>query len=165
MSNINEQLDALERKAAVIGGASWVKFPTVGDSFQGTLITRRLAMSPTQQEQIVYVFKNDDGIWNVAFKSSYPIHKEFEKAVVGQVVKVIFSSEKKHQKAGFNPIKIYTVITSADLMDESSKPFLEENGYVFGEALPELAGLPTEEEDEEVKPAAKPLNVGVTHAK
>lgn len=139
--NINAELEALEKKAALVSGATWVKFPKKGDSFQGTLITRRVANSPTGQEQIVYVFKNEDGIFNVAFKSNYPIHKEFENAVVGQVIKVVFSSEKPHTKKGFDPIKIYTVITASDLIDESSKGWLAENGYTLGEALPGLAGV------------------------
>lgn len=163
MVNINAELEALEKKAALVSGASWVKFPNIGDSFQGTLITRRLANSPTGQEQIVYVFKNDEGIHNVAFKSNYPIHKDFEKAVVGQVIKVVLTSEKPHKQKGFNPIKIYTVITSPDLIDETSRDWLAENGYVLGDALPALEGIESSSEEEPEAGARSPIG-GVARA-
>jgi len=161
-TSINEQLEKLEKKAELTSGASWAKFPNIGDSIQGALITRRLAMSPTQQEQIIYVIKNEDGIFNVAFKSNYPIHKEFAGAVTGQVVKIKYSSSKPHKQKGFNAIKIYTVTTSPELIDESTKGFLEENGYELGASMPELIGIPEFEDAPATEEAsstdqAKPL--------
>lgn len=157
MSDNNKKLDELQKKSALLSGASWVKFPNVGDTFQGTLITRRLGQSPTGQEQIIYVLKNEDGLWNLAFKSNYPIHKDFANAVVGQVIRVVFSSEKKHAQKGFNPIKIYTVVTEAGLVDEESRAWLSENGYELGESLPELVEETSSDEedaDEDDSPAA-----------
>ena len=167
MSDINKELDVLEKKAALISGASWVKFPNVGDTFQGTMVTRRLGMSPTQQEQIIYVLKNEDGLWNLAFKSNYPIHGEFKGAKVGQVFRVTFSSEKAHSQKGFNPIKIYTVVTNPELVDEDSKEWLSDNGYTIGDAMPELEGFSDEEETNDAAPAAparSPIS-GVTRSK
>ena len=163
--DINAELEKLEKKAEVISGASWAKFPTVGSSIQGTLVTRRLAMSPTQQEQIIYVIKNEEGIFNVAFKSNYPIHKEFSHALIGQVMKVKFSSEKPHKQKGFNAIKIYTVTTSPELLDESMKGWLEDNGYEFGAPLPEPEGMPSFDDDSitegEIPANAKPLGAAI----
>jgi len=167
--DINAELERMEKKAALTSGASWAKFPTVGANIQGTLITRRLAMSPTQQEQIIYVIKNADGIFNVAFNSRYPIHKDFEGAVVGQVFRVTLASEKKHSKPGFNPIKIYSVVTAPDLIDNDSKEWLEENGFELGAAMPALEGIPefedsvaTEISAEELA-KAKPISTSIPH--
>lgn len=164
--DINAELERLEKKASITSGASWAKFPTVGSTIQGTLVTRRLAMSPTQQEQIIYVLKNDEGIFNVAFKSTYPIHKEFAGAVTGQVIRVTFTAEKAHKQKGFNPIKIYTVTTAPDLIDTDSKGWLEENGFELGAAMPELEGIEdfadAEAVEEEVDLSkAKPLGTSI----
>ncbi len=166
--DISAELEKMEKAQEVISGASWAKFPNVGDFVQGTLVTRRMAMSPTQQEQIIYVIKTEDGLLNVAFKSNYPIHKDFANALIGQAVKVKYSSSKKHSKPGFNAIKIYTVTTSPELLDESAKGWLEDNGYTFGAPLPELEGAPTFEDapavEGEAPASAKPLGAAIPKA-
>lgn len=165
-TDINAELEKLEKKAQLTSGASWAKFPTVGSTIQGTLVTRRLAMSPTQQEQIIYVLKNDDGVYNVAFKSTYPIHREFAGAVVGQVFRITLSAEKPHKQKGFNPIKIYSVTTGPGLIDTSAKQWLEDNGFELGAPMPELEGIPEFEDAAAVEgpidlSSAKPVGTSI----
>ena len=163
--SINEEIERLEKKAELTSGAAWAKFPNVGDSIQGALVTRRLAMSPTQQEQIVYVVKNDEGVFNVAFKSNYPIHKDFANALVGQVMKVKLTGLKPHKQKGFNPIKLYTVTTDPSLLDETMKDFLADNGFEFGAPLPALEGAPAFDElsisEEPATADVKPLGSSI----
>ena len=140
--SITEQLEELEKKNAITSGASWMKWPTIGTSIQGVLVSRRVAVSPTGHEQIIYVMKTPDGIFNLGWNSNYPIHRDFTGAVVGQVAKVTYSSDKKHPQVGFSPIKIFTVVTAPSIIDESARKFLESSGLTLGAPLDSEAPAP-----------------------
>ncbi len=171
--DINEQLALLEKKNAIINGATWKKFPSIGDFIQGILLTRKLSVSPGMQKQIVYVIKNDEGLWNVAFNATYPIHKSFAGALVGQAAKIAFTSTKPH---ALNPIKIYTVTTSPEILDETQADWLEENGLKIGDplALIDETGEGTEglsldefakQAEEEATPEARPVGSSLPKVK
>lgn len=119
MSDINKELDSLQRAGEQSSQASWFKFTNVGDSIQGTYLTSYPATSPVGQEQIVYVIKNDEGAWNVARNTKDErVRRVMDMAKPGQIVRFVFSEIIPHKTKGFNAIHAIDVYTRPDLVDE-----------------------------------------------
>jgi len=149
MSDVNSELDKLEKQQELRNEARFFKFADVGDTIQGTLVGRYRTKSQLNQDQIVYIVRNQDGIWNVAFNANYPIHRDLADAVVGQVARFSFTGTKPHSVKGYNPIKLMTVVTRPDLLDNDSAEYLESVGLKVGAPLPAAGELPEDEEEEE----------------
>jgi len=143
----NSALDLLEKQEQLKSGASWFKFAAPGVNFQGTLIARYRAESQLGQEQVVYVLKNEEGIFNVAFNVTYiTIHRELKNAVVGQIVRFSYLEDKPHKVKGYHPIKIIRVFTRQDLLEGGADSWLAEYGVKSGDALPEVVEIPEDED-------------------
>lgn len=152
----NKALDAIEKQETLKSGLPWFKFSAPGDQIQGTLITRYRATSQLGQEQVVYVVKNEEGTFNVAFNVTYiTIHRELKDAVAGQIVRFNYLEDKPHKTKGYNPIKIIRVFTRPDLLEAGADEWLADYGIKTGDALPEVVEIPDEEE--QAAPASKPL--------
>lgn len=134
MSDINKELDAIQRAGQQSSLASWFKFENVGDSIQGTLVTSYQAKSPAGQDQIVYVLKNDQGSWNVARNvKDERVRRVMDTAKPGQIVRFVFTEIIPHKQKGFNAIKAIDVYTRPDLVD---KVWLAENATEASATVP-----------------------------
>lgn len=148
MSDINSELDAIQRASQQASQASWFKFEKIGDQVQGTLIASYQAKSPAGQDQIVYVIKSDNGTYNVARNvNDERVHRVMNSAVLGDIVRFVLTDIIPHKIKGYNAIKAVDAYRRADIVD---KVWLAENGGTSAAAAPAAA-------PEAPAPAAAPV--------
>jgi hypothetical protein len=97
---------------------NWVKFDKVGDTFQGTFISKRTVVNQLSgSDQIIYEFKTEDGeYWNVGGKPGIDVQMKHVKP--GQIVGFKFVEERKSQKPAMSPAKIIQVYADEKIVDE-----------------------------------------------
>lgn len=139
----------------------WVKFTKIGDHIIGTLVGIREVASrlPGKEGQMtkVYEIKSSGGefhdvddsknlieeaiiigegdIWNVGGGSKEKpsiLDSQFRNIATGQIVKIVFDSEKAPKTKGFNAMKVKKVYTNGK-MDEA---WIEEQAAVNTEDVP-----------------------------
>lgn len=125
-SNIDKELDALQRKGEQIASARWFKFEKVGDSVQGTFISVSRQTSQLGQDQFIYVLKDGANTYNVARNiSDKRVRRVMDYAKLGQIVRFVLTDIIPNKVKGFNAIKAVDVYTQPSLID---KVWLTENG-------------------------------------
>lgn len=124
--DFDTELDRAEKHNDALNGAKWAKFETIGDSVQGTYIDRHEAVSPSGQNQIVFVLKTAEGPVNVGRSTKDSrVHRVMDEAKYGQVVRFKYTELVPHKTKGFNAIKVIEAITRPDIVD---KEWLAEQG-------------------------------------
>ena len=102
---------------------NWVKFDTVGDKFQGTLVgTREVVNQLSGKDQIIYELRDaNKEYWNVGGKPG--IDMQMRHVKIGQIVGFEFVEERANKKPGMNATKIIQVYAKPGVVDEE---FLQE---------------------------------------
>jgi hypothetical protein len=102
--------------------AKWASFKTVGDKVQGTYIGKKKAVDSFNNEQIVYMLKQDDGTtMNVGVREKATrFHEKMDAINLGQIVGIQYTEDipvKGHEKDR-SPMKILSVFSKVGLMDK-----------------------------------------------
>lgn len=116
--DFSKELDSLQKNSEMVSGAKWAKFDAEGDKIEGTFVSSFRATSPAGQEQIVYVVKTADGLYNVGRSlNDKRVRRQMDKAKYGEFVRFVLTEIIPNKRKGFNAIKGIDAYRREDLVD------------------------------------------------
>lgn len=134
MTDFSKELDDLQKTSEMVSGAKWAKFDAEGDKIEGTFVSSFRATSPAGQEQIVYVVKTAEGLYNVGRSlNDKRVRRQMDKAKYGEVVRFVLTEIIPNKRKGFNAIKGIDAYRREDIVDAA---WLAENGFTETQAQP-----------------------------
>lgn len=91
---MSEKIDIFKNTNAAPQNGEFFKFAKIGDGVQGTYVDKREGIDGFGNNQIIYVLKDGDKLWNAAFRgTSVVIHERMKNVKLGTIVGFKYDSD------------------------------------------------------------------------